>query len=157
MWNFAFGCFILGAASVGILHGRPEAALGILVVLLWFAGLFRPTRSVWTSYLQVGALAGSVAYAYDAFVSDLPTGVLVAAGIVAGGLAAAALVTWIGNVSDARRADASRPRARSPVPRRENVLIEVVAWIVLAGLPFGLGAWAAEADFDERDQESRAP
>ena len=157
MWNFAFGCFILGAATVGLLHGRIEAVVGILVVLLWFAGLFRPTRSVWTSFLQVAAALGSVTYGYDAFVSELPAAVLVIAGIVLGALAVFAAVAWIRAIAAARREDATPPKVASPLPRRAGVWTEIVAWVVLVGVPFGLGAWAAEADFGDQEQETPAP
>ncbi|MDQ3914721.1 MAG: hypothetical protein M3323_05220 [Actinomycetota bacterium] len=160
MWNFVFGCFILGAATVGLLHGELASVVGIVVVLLWFAGLFRPARTIWLSFLQVGAVAGSILYGYEAFVSDLSTPVLVIGGSILGALVLASAVACARVVIAARRESGAAPVVRSPFRQRRlrgPLWAEVVAWIVLVGLPFGIGVWAAEADFDDRQQQTSTP
>lgn len=160
MWNFVFGCFMLGASTVGLLHGQMESLIGVFVVVLWFTGLFRPGRTLWLSFLQIGALAGSLVYAYDAFVSDLSSSALLLAGIVAATLTIAAAVMWGRAIVAARREGLPPPRPRRPVRRRRersDLWVEVAAWVVLVGLPFGAGAWAAEAAFEDREQEDAEP
>ncbi len=155
------GCFILGAASVGLLHREPESIIGILVVLLWFSGLFRPGRTVWQSFLTVGAAVGSVLYAYEAFIADLSTPLVVIGGSILGVLVVTSAAISIRAIVAARRQQESlAPRVRSPLARERTHTswwVEIVAWIVLVGLPFGAGAWAAEAAFDDQEDAHSVP
>ena len=61
MSNFMIGCFILGAATVGLIHGQWGSLIGILAVLLWFTGLVRTGSNVLHQFLTLGAVSMTAA------------------------------------------------------------------------------------------------
>lgn len=156
MGNFMIGCFILGAATVGLIHGKWGSIIGILAVLLWFSGLVRAGPSVLHQFLKIGAISATAFYAYQEFTQDASQTAVVVVSIILGGLLIASGFLWVRMVVASRRemtADRSNHAPDQIRPRRPvNWWAEIAALLLLAGVPFGIGAAAAQADINDEQQ-----
>ena len=157
MWSFWIGCFILGAATVGLLHGKWGSIVGVVAVALWFSGLLRVGPTMLHHFLTLGAVSTTVFFAYQEFTQDGSETAVIVFTVLSGSLLISAGFLWIRAFLAARGEERTGDREGAPPRRRRPIKwwAEVLAFLLLAGLPFALGAAAAQSNFnDERGAEA---
>lgn len=157
MANFMIGCFILGAATVGLIHGKWGSIVGILAVLLWFTGLIRAGPSLLHQFLKIGAISATAFYAYQEFTRSASQTAVLVVSIILGSLLIASGVFWIRMFVASRREMSTDPKSDAPPQihsrRPVNWWAEIAALVLFAGVPFGIGAAAAQADLNDDRQD----
>ena len=161
MSNFMIGCFILGAATVGLIHGQWGSLIGIVAVLLWFTGLVRAGSNVLSQFLTIGAVSMTVLYAYQEFAKGVSETVVIVVIAMSISLVIASMVLWIRALAAARREEKLADAHETTKPERRRPTkwwAEVLALLIFAGIPFAIGAAAAQSNFnDEREARDLVP
>ena len=161
MWNFVIGCFILGAATVGLIHGKWGSLIAILAVVLWFTRLARTGSNILAQFFTIAAISMTVVYAYQEFTREVSDKAVVVVTVVLAVLFVTSAALWGVAIVRSRREESEGVDRRQATLRRGRPTswwAEILVWLIVAGIPFALGAAAAEANFnDEEDAAESAP